>query len=164
MAESVIQLPADVWQHIVQLGVEQHVKELEIQLGEARRRISEFERQFGMPFARLEQEGLPDHADLQAHEAYVEWSSWQGLQTDLQEQLEALKSVTTGIHGSEAKIAEDGTLILEGLPGLGGDEVEIVVRTRRQTHGGTPYPLRDKPVRYVAPFKGVDDKEWEALQ
>lgn len=164
MAESVIQLPTEVWQHIVRLGVERRIKELEVQLKEARLRIGEFERQFGMSFARLEQEGLPEDADLQTHEAYVEWSSWEGLQADLQEQLETLKGVTGGIDCTQAKMGEDGTLTLEGVPCFGGDEVEIVVRAHRHVRAGKRYPLRDKPVRYIAPFKGVDEGEWEAIQ
>jgi hypothetical protein len=164
VTDSVIQLPTEVWQHIVQLGVERRVQELEVRLEEARRRIAEYERRFGMSFVDLEQEGLPENADLHVHEAYVEWSSWEGLQADLQEQLETLKAVSGSIDCTEAKMSEDGSLTLEVGPFFGGDEVEIVVRARRQVRAGKRYALRDKPVRYHAPFKGVDEDEWEALQ
>jgi hypothetical protein len=59
MAESVIQLPTEVWQRIVQLGVERHIQELEAQLEEAQQQIAEFGRKFGMSFVDLEQEACP---------------------------------------------------------------------------------------------------------
>jgi hypothetical protein len=87
VTESAIQLPIKVWQRIVQLGVERHVQELEAQLEEAQQQIAGFERKFGMSFVDLEQEGLPEDADWQVHEDWVEWSSWEGLKTDLEQQL-----------------------------------------------------------------------------
>ncbi len=49
-----IQLPTQVWQHIVQLGVERHIQELEDQLLKAQQRIAEFEHQYEMSFASLQ--------------------------------------------------------------------------------------------------------------
>jgi len=91
--DSVIQLPTKVWQRIVQLGVERHIQELEAQLEEAQQQIAEFERKFGMSFVDLEQEGLPEDADWQVHEDWVEWSSWEGLKTDLEQQLASLRAM-----------------------------------------------------------------------
>ena len=68
------------------------------------------------------------------------------------------------IYRVETKVAGDGTLTLEGLPFRGGDEVEVIVRARRQVQEGQTYPLRGKPIRYIEPFKSVDEDEWEALQ
>lgn len=39
---------ATIWQHIIQLGVERHIQELEDQLAEAQQRIVEFEGRLGM--------------------------------------------------------------------------------------------------------------------
>ena len=93
VTDGVIQLPTEVWHRIIQLGVERHIQELEAQQAEARQRIAEFERKFGMSFVRLQREGLPEGADLPAHEDYVEWSSWEGLQVDLEQQLENLRAM-----------------------------------------------------------------------
>jgi hypothetical protein len=93
VTDSVIQLPTEVWQRIVQLGVERHIQELEAQLEEAQQNIADFERKFGMSFARLQQDGLLEDANLQTHEEYVEWSSWEGLQADLRDQLESLRTM-----------------------------------------------------------------------
>ena len=93
VTDSVIQLPTEVWQRIVQLGVERHIQELEAQLKEAQQQIASFELKFGMSFAGIQQEGLPEDADWQAHEDYVEWSSWEGLKTDLEQQLASLRAM-----------------------------------------------------------------------
>ena len=93
ITDSAVQLPTQVWQHIVQLGVERHIQELQDQLGEAQQRIAEFERQYGMSFERLQEVGLPKDAGLKVHEDYVEWSSWKGHQTELREGLEKLRRV-----------------------------------------------------------------------
>jgi len=90
---SAIQLPTQVWQHIIQLGVERHIQELDEQLREAQQRIEEFERRYGMSLARLQEVGLPEDAGLEEHEDYVEWSSWEGRRTELQEQREKLRAV-----------------------------------------------------------------------
>jgi hypothetical protein len=44
VTDHAIQLPAEVWQRIVQLGVECHIQELGAQLEEAQQQIAEFER------------------------------------------------------------------------------------------------------------------------
>lgn len=91
--DRVVQLPTQVWEHIVQLGVERHIQELENKLEKAQQQIAEFERRFGMPFDRLQTVGLPEDAGLAAHEDYVEWSSWEGVRTELAEQLENLRAL-----------------------------------------------------------------------
>ncbi len=93
LTDSVVQLPDQVWQHIVQLGAEGYIQELQDQLGEAQQRIAEFERQYGMSFDRLQKVGLPKDAGLKVHEDYVEWSSWEGHQTEFREGLEKLRRV-----------------------------------------------------------------------
>ena len=93
VTNSAIQLPTQVWQHIVQLGVERHIQELEDQLEEAQQRVAGFEQRFGMSLAHLQEVGLPNDAGLQAHEDYVEWSSWEGYQAELQEQLGKVRAM-----------------------------------------------------------------------
>ena len=97
--EQAVKLPTQVWQHIVQLGIERHIQELESQLSEAQQRIAEYEDQHGMSFARLQEVGLPSDADLEAHKAYVEWSSWEGHQIELQERLAELCAVLESADG-----------------------------------------------------------------
>jgi hypothetical protein len=65
----------------------------------------------------------------------------------------------------EATVLKNGTLTIKGLPFQAGDKVEVIVSSQeqeRKTNGR--YPLRGKPVRYVDPFKGVAEDDWEALR
>lgn len=69
------------------------------------------------------------------------------------------------VYRKQLIVPDDGTLTLQGLPFRAGDRVEIVVRscTPRKASGRT-YALRGKPFRYIAPFEGVAEEDWEALQ
>ena len=63
------------------------------------------------------------------------------------------------------KVRPGRKLSLEDLPFQAGDKVEIVVRGQKEGQtAGDRYPLRGKPVRYLRPFEGVDENEWEALK
>jgi hypothetical protein len=68
------------------------------------------------------------------------------------------------VYRVEGRIAGDGTLTLEGLPFESGAEVEVTIRALWQAQKGQDYPLRGKPIRYVQPFKSVDEDEWDALR
>ena len=68
------------------------------------------------------------------------------------------------VYRLQTKVSGDGTLNLGKLPFKEGDEVEVIIRARRHEQNGKRYPLRGKPVRYIEPFKSVDEGEWEALQ
>ncbi len=63
------------------------------------------------------------------------------------------------------RVAPGGKLLLDDLPFRPGDKVEVVVKSQeRRQHIGDRYPLRGKPVRYLQPFDGVDEDQWEVLQ
>lgn len=63
------------------------------------------------------------------------------------------------------KVASGRKLLLDDLPFRAGDRVEVVVRSQKRGQGtGDRYPLRGKPVRYLQPFEGVDENQWEVLQ
>jgi hypothetical protein len=64
----------------------------------------------------------------------------------------------------EATVRQDGSLVVRGLPFRPGEKVEVVVLGRRKKEGAERYPLRGRPVRYVAPFESVAGDEWGALQ
>ena len=64
----------------------------------------------------------------------------------------------------EKTIPPSRKLVITGLPFQTGDKVEVVVRSRQQEQTCQErYPLRDKPVRYIDPFAGVAEGEWEVL-
>jgi len=73
--------------------------------------------------------------------------------------------MNTPSYRTKSIMNKGGTLAIKGLPYEEGQEVEVVVspRVRRQQLQDR-YPLRGKPVRYVDPFDGVVDDDWDALK
>ena len=68
-------------------------------------------------------------------------------------------------YRAETIILTDRTLVVKELPFLAGDKVEVIVRCReREQDRHKRYPLRGKPIRYIAPFGSVAENDWEALQ
>jgi hypothetical protein len=76
-------------------------------------------------------------------------------------------------HKIEVVLAEDGTLILRGLPFHAGDAVEVIIlEAKTPQHDvesqASPeanlYPLRGKVVRYDDPTSPVALEDWEVLQ
>jgi hypothetical protein len=64
----------------------------------------------------------------------------------------------------ETTVLGDGTVVLKDVPFPPGETVEVVVRTRHAPGcGNAAYPLRGKPVRYLDPFEGIAEEDWEAL-
>jgi hypothetical protein len=76
-------------------------------------------------------------------------------------------------HKIEVVLAEDGTLILRGLPFHAGDAVEVIIlEAKTPQHDvesqaspeANHYPLRGKVVRYDDPTSPVALEDWEVLQ
>jgi len=64
----------------------------------------------------------------------------------------------------DTRVSSDGSLTIRGLPFQAGDEVEVIIRSRKPREDAKCYPLRGKPVRYVDPFGSVAEADWEALK
>ncbi len=65
----------------------------------------------------------------------------------------------------EATVPSNGTLTITGLPFEVGHRVEVIVRdSPADSQTGDRYPLRGKPIRYVAPFEAVAEGDWDALK
>ncbi|MBA2693049.1 MAG: hypothetical protein H0U65_11240 [Rubrobacter sp.] len=61
-------------------------------------------------------------------------------------------------HRVEAAVERGGTLVLDDLPFDEGEVVEGIVLSRADAARGSDlYPLRGKPVRYIAPTEPVAD-------
>lgn len=64
----------------------------------------------------------------------------------------------------EAVVSQDGVLAIRGVPFRAGDRVEVIILSqRRKRESGERYPLRGKPVHYIAPFESVAESEWDVL-
>ncbi len=67
-------------------------------------------------------------------------------------------------HRTETSVAQNGTIILNGLPFHEGEKVIVVVTTRPKNKAAqTSYPLRGLPVEYKYPNEPVAENDWSAL-
>src|SRR5512138_3785105 len=57
-------------------------------------------------------------------------------------------------------VTDDGKIVIDDLPVKSGQEVEVTIRIPEPV--AATFPLRGLPVRYVDPFRPVDDDEWDA--
>ena len=66
-------------------------------------------------------------------------------------------------HKVKVLVVEDGKIVLDDLPVVEGDEVEVEINV---LHSSTvTYPLRGHPLRYDDPFgPAVDPPDWDALK
>jgi hypothetical protein len=68
-------------------------------------------------------------------------------------------------HRIETTIAENGTLILSGIPFHAGDAVEVIILERTmQVSSLNRYPLRTTPIHYNDPTEPVALEDWDILQ
>jgi hypothetical protein len=65
----------------------------------------------------------------------------------------------------ETIISQNGILTIRGLPFRTGEKVEVIVlRSHHKREGDERYPLRGKPIRYIAPFESVAENDWDVLR
>jgi|YNPNPStandDraft_1061719.scaffolds.fasta_scaffold14842_3 hypothetical protein len=66
---------------------------------------------------------------------------------------------------TEAVLSQDGILTVRGVPFRTGEKVEVIIlRLHHRPVGVERYPLRGKPIRYLAPYESVAEDDWNALQ
>ena len=64
----------------------------------------------------------------------------------------------------ETVVAQDGTLTIGGIPFRVGEKVEVIILCRsHEPEERERYPLRGKPVRYLAPFESVAENAYLGL-
>jgi len=65
----------------------------------------------------------------------------------------------------ETIVAQDGTVVIKGVPFRAGTKVELIILGHfPKAKGEARYPLRGKPIRYLAPFESVAENESQVLQ
>lgn len=72
--------------------------EMEGRLALATRELARFETKYGTTLTGLAETGLPDEADLETHEDYVEWSGWQATVDETSQTLDILRSILEAAH------------------------------------------------------------------
>ncbi len=67
-------------------------------------------------------------------------------------------------YKTDAVVEEGGTVTIGNVPFRKGERLEVILRQRDTPVEGTEaYALRGEPVRYVDPYDGVAEENWEAL-
>ncbi len=64
----------------------------------------------------------------------------------------------------EKTIKENGQLVLNGLPFMADEQVEIIILQKPKTKKKNPYPLKGKLITYESPFEPVALEDWEVLK
>jgi hypothetical protein len=65
----------------------------------------------------------------------------------------------------ETIISQNRVLTIRGVPFRAGEKVEVIILSLpRKGERAERYPLRGKPIHYVAPFDSVAENDWNVLQ
>lgn len=73
--------------------------------------------------------------------------------------------MTMQAYRVETVVPQNGTLTIRGVPFRAGEKVEVIILSWPRTRDNDErYPLRGKPIRYVAPFGSVAEADWDVLQ
>ena len=65
----------------------------------------------------------------------------------------------------ETIISPNRVLTVRGVPFRAGEKVQvIIISPPRKWERKERYPLRGKPIRYIAPFDSVAENEWQVLR
>jgi hypothetical protein len=64
----------------------------------------------------------------------------------------------------DIKITNSGNLQIDKLPFNSGDEIEVILWKKQNTHRRKAYPFKGMPVYYLNPTAPVAETEWEVIQ
>ena len=65
----------------------------------------------------------------------------------------------------ETQVRQDGSILLNGLPWLAGESVEVIVLPQGRPKVKNPdRPLEGLPLHYERPFDPVAEEDWEVLR
>ena len=69
---------------------------------------------------------------------------------------------------TEAKVEDDGSIQICGLPFAPGESVEVIVKTlpvksAKSDSEAERYPLRGLPYKYYLPFEPADQENWQEI-
>ena len=93
-------LPREDQREIFNIGTAFRLLDLQKRLAHAQENVREFEAKYRTTLDVLESKGLPEDADYEMHEDYIEWHYWARVREKTQDTLNVLMSVSEG-HGLE---------------------------------------------------------------
>lgn len=90
---NIAELPAQEMLSILRQGSLLRLPHLEGRLQQAQKQIIRFETTYGLTFAELAAQGLPNDADYQTHEDFIEWEYWQDVHNETQLIVKNIKKI-----------------------------------------------------------------------
>lgn len=89
-------LPREDQEEIFNIGAAFRLVDLKKRLTEAQENVRRFEAKYGTTLDVLESKGLPEDADYEMHEDYIEWHYWTRVREKTQNTLNVLMSISKG--------------------------------------------------------------------
>lgn len=89
-------LPREDQEEIFNIGTAFTLLDLQKRLAHAQENVRKFEAKYGTTLDILESKGLPEDADYEMHEDYIEWHYWARVRDKTQNTLDVLTSVSKG--------------------------------------------------------------------
>jgi hypothetical protein len=96
VGDAFLTLPQEDQEEIFNIGATFRLLELQKRLSRAQEKVEEFEAKYGMPLEELDSKGLPEDADYEVHEDYVEWHYWVRVREKTENTLDVLEKFATG--------------------------------------------------------------------
>jgi len=97
LPDSLLKLPERERSGLIRAGVYEasraRVRQLQAEIAECELEVRRFEKRYGMPFQRFEDELLPTLDTLQAHEDYNDWFYWQSVLNDKKDLLAGVTQI-----------------------------------------------------------------------
>jgi len=90
-----VTLPREDQEEIFNIGTAFRVLDLQKRLAQAQENVRRFEAKYGSTLDMLESQGLPEDADYEMHEDYIEWHYWAKVRERTQNTLDVLMSIST---------------------------------------------------------------------
>ncbi len=87
-------LPWDDQKDLFNISTVFRLLDLQKRLAQAQENVQKFEAKYGTTLGMLESKGLPEDADYEMHEDYIEWHYWARVCRKTQDTLDVLMSVS----------------------------------------------------------------------
>lgn len=98
----IAELPAQEMVSILRQGSVLRLPHLEARLQQATEHVNRFEMTYAVTLEELVVQGLPDDANYQVHEDFIEWEYWHDVVTETEDIIKNVKRILT--KAEEARV------------------------------------------------------------
>ena len=94
------ELPAEELTSILRQGAILRLPYLEGRLLQAREQVKRFEEKYKTTLDSLKSQGLPEDADYEMHEDFIEWEYWDDVLREIEAAVKAVKTLLERVEGA----------------------------------------------------------------